>query len=220
MFLPRSDSKLALETALWEQGFDYAVAGIDEAGRGCCAGPVVAAAVVFTDPGRIPQGVDDSKKLSHSQRMALRELLLAEKSVIWAVGRVSPEEIDSSDILRSTWKAMRLALDGVRIHARYALVDGNPVQGLGMEYANIVKGDARSASIAAASIIAKTTRDMEILEAAGIYPQYEFELHKGYCTARHTELIRKFGPCPIHRRTFEPVKSILNPPELEQGFLF
>jgi len=217
-FLATGSTMLDFERAARLKGY-HAVAGIDEAGRGCCAGPVVAAAVFFTDPARIPADVNDSKQLTPLKRMAIREKLLADPSVRWATGIVPPDEIDRINILQATWKAMKLALQGVA-GADYALVDGNPVKGLHLPSESIVKGDARSASIAAASIIAKTTRDLIMDEAAKQYPDYAFEVHKGYCTALHTALIRKFGPCPVHRLTFEPVRSIVNPPELEQGELF
>lgn len=200
------------------EGFSC-IAGVDEAGRGCCAGPVVAAAVVFTDRSRIPAGINDSKQLTPKKRMELRALLLNDPTILTAIGEVHAEEIDSINILQATWKAMRLALEGIE-GADYALIDGNPVKGLHLPSRSIVKGDAKSASIAAASILAKTTRDLWIEAAAETYPDYAFEVHKGYCTALHTEKIKLHGPCPIHRKTFEPVKSILNPPDLVQDDLF
>ena len=214
-FLPGNSELLAHELK-WGGEFSF-IAGVDEAGRGCCAGPVCAAAVVFTDRSRIPAGVNDSKQLTHKQRMELRELILAEPSALAAVAMVDQDEIDRTDILRATWLAMRNAVLALPRPADFVLVDGNPVKGLPVPSENIVKGDAKSASIAAASILAKTSRDLFMLEAAKQYPQYQFEVHKGYCTRLHTDLIRKYGPCPLHRKTFEPVRSILNPPELEQG---
>ena len=214
-FLPGNSELLAHELK-WGGEFSF-IAGVDEAGRGCCAGPVCAAAVVFTDRSRIPAGVNDSKQLTHKQRMELRELILAEPSALTAVAMVDQDEIDRTDILRATWLAMRNAVLALPRPADFVLVDGNPVKGLPVPSENIVKGDAKSASIAAASILAKTARDLFMLEAAKQYPQYQFEVHKGYCTRLHTDLIRKYGPCPLHRKTFEPVRSILNPPELEQG---
>ena len=214
-FLPGNSELLAHELK-WGGEFSF-IAGVDEAGRGCCAGPVCAAAVVFTDRNRIPAGVNDSKQLTHKQRMELRELILAEPSALTAVAMVDQDEIDRTDILRATWLAMRNAVLALPRPADFVLVDGNPVQGLPVASESIVKGDAKSASIAAASILAKTSRDLFMMEAAKQYPQYRFEVHKGYCTKLHTDLIRKYGPCPLHRRTFEPVRSILNPPELEQS---
>ena len=214
-FLP-GNSELLVHERKWDGEFSF-VAGVDEAGRGCCAGPVCAAAVIFTDRSRIPAGVNDSKQLTHKQRMELREAILAEPSALTAVAMADQDEIDRTDILRATWLAMRNAVLGLPRPADFVLVDGNPVKGLPVPSENIVKGDAKSASIAAASILAKTSRDLFMLEAAKQYPQYKFEVHKGYCTKLHTDLIRQYGPCPLHRRTFEPVRSILNPPDTVQG---
>ena len=217
-FLPADTPMLDFEKEASSAGYSF-VAGVDEAGRGCCAGPVVAAAVVFTDRSRIPEGINDSKKLTPKKRMELRELLMNDPTILYAIGQVHAEEIDSINILQATWKAMRLALEGIS-EADFALIDGNPVKGLHLPSRSIVKGDAKSASIAAASILAKTTRDLWIEAAAEQYPDYAFEVHKGYCTPLHTERITLHGPCPIHRKTFEPVKSILNPPDLIQDDLF
>ena len=214
-YLP-GNSELLVHELKWDGEFSF-IAGVDEAGRGCCAGPVCAAAVIFTDRARIPDGVNDSKQLTHKQRMELREAILAEPSALTSVAMVDQDEIDRTDILRATWLAMRRAVLGLPRPADFVLVDGNPVQGLPVPSENIVKGDAKSASIAAASILAKTSRDLFMMEAAKQYPQYKFEVHKGYCTRLHTDLIRKYGPCPLHRKTFEPVRSILNPPDTVQG---
>ena len=214
-YLP-GNSELLVHELKWDGEFSF-IAGVDEAGRGCCAGPVCAAAVIFTDRARIPAGVNDSKQLTHKQRMELREAILAEPSALASVAMVDQDEIDRTDILRATWLAMRRAVLGLPRPADFVLVDGNPVQGLPVPSENIVKGDAKSASIAAASILAKTSRDLFMMEAAKQYPQYQFEVHKGYCTKLHTDLIRKYGPCPLHRKTFEPVRSILNPPDAVQG---
>ena len=214
-FLP-GNSELLVYEHKWDGEFSF-IAGVDEAGRGCCAGPVCAAAVIFTDRARIPAGVNDSKQLTHKQRMELREAILAEPTALTGVAMVDQDEIDRTDILRATWLAMRNAILALPRAADFALVDGNPVKGLPVPSESIVKGDAKSASIAAASILAKTSRDLFMLEAAKQYPQYQFEVHKGYCTKLHTDLIRQYGPCPLHRKTFEPVRSILNPPESVQG---
>ena len=214
-YLP-GNSELLVHELKWDGEFSF-IAGVDEAGRGCCAGPVCAAAVIFTDRSRIPAGVNDSKQLTHKQRMELREAILAEPSALTSVAMVDQDEIDRTDILRATWLAMRRAVLALPRPADFVLVDGNPVQGLPVPSENIVKGDAKSASIAAASILAKTSRDLFMMEAAKQYPQYRFEVHKGYCTKLHTDLIRKYGPCPLHRKTFEPVRSILNPPDTVQG---
>ena len=179
----------------------------------------MAAAVLFTDLTRIPDGVNDSKKLTHPQRMELRQRLISDPTIRRAVAMIHADEIDAINILQATWRAMAAALNGIE-GAQFALVDGNPVKGLSLPSRSIVKGDAKSASIAAASILAKTTRDLWMDEAAERYPDYAFEIHKGYCTALHTERIKIHGPCPIHRLTFEPVKSIVNPPEMVQDELF
>ena len=197
----RKEKLLACEKTKWAEGFSF-VAGVDEAGRGCMAGPVVAAALIFTDETKIPEGIDDSKKLTHEKRMFLREQLLAEKSIYWGVGVVSPEEIDQINILQATWKAMRLAVEALKIKADFILVDGNPVKGLPCPSLNIIKGDSSSLSIGAASILAKTHRDLLMEEAARLYPQYGFEIHKGYGTKAHYEALRNLGPSPIHRMTF------------------
>lgn len=218
-YLSLSDKLLAYESSIRSGEFSF-IAGIDEAGRGCLAGPVVAAAVVFTDFSKIPAGVNDSKALTHEKRMDLRQKLLSEPSVKWAVGIVSAEEIDQSDILRATWKAMRLAAEQLIPPAQFILVDGNPVKGLPLPSQNIVKGDANSASIAAASILAKTTRDAMMEEYEQAYPGYGFAEHKGYGTAQHLEALRTLGVTPIHRTTFEPVRLILHPPEYTQQDLF
>ncbi len=218
-FLSASDQLLVFESQFWNGEFSF-LAGIDEAGRGCLAGPVVAAAVVFTDHTRIPAGLNDSKQLTESRREELREQLLNEPSVKWGIGEVSAEEIDRSDILRATWKAMALAVAQVIPPAQFILVDGNPVHGLPLPSQNIVKGDARSASIAAASILAKTHRDHLMIRAAEEFPGYGFEIHKGYGTELHLNALKKLGVTPLHRKSFAPVHDILFPPEFTQQALF
>ena len=218
-FLSASDQLLVFESQFWNGEFSF-LAGIDEAGRGCLAGPVVAAAVVFTDHTRIPAGLNDSKQLTESRREELREQLLNEPSVKWGIGEVSAEEIDRSDILRATWKAMALAVAQVIPPAQFILVDGNPVHGLPLPSQNIVKGDARSASLAAASILAKTHRDHLMIRAAEEVPGYGFEIHKGYGTELHLNALKNLGVTPLHRKSFAPVHSILFPPEFTQQDLF
>lgn len=218
-FLSASDQLLVFESQFWNGEFSF-LAGIDEAGRGCLAGPVVAAAVVFTDHTRIPAGLNDSKQLTESRREELREQLLNEPSVKWGIGEVPAEEIDRSDILRATWKAMALAVAQVIPPAQFILVDGNPVHGLPLPSQNIVKGDARSASIAAASILAKTHRDHLMIRVAEEFPGYGFEIHKGYGTELHLNALKNLGVTPLHRKSFAPVHSILFPPEFTQQDLF
>ena len=216
-YLALSDKLLAYESSVRGGEFSF-IAGIDEAGRGCLAGPVVAAAVVFTDYKKIPAGVNDSKALSAEKREVLRQKIISEPSIKWAVGVVSAEKIDQSDILRATWKAMRLAVEQLIPPAQFILVDGNPVQGLPLPSQNIVKGDANSASIAAASILAKTARDDAMIELDRLYPEYGFAEHKGYGTAAHLEALRRLGPCPAHRKSFSPVREMLSPYEQTELF--
>ena len=216
--LARKEKLLAFEKIRWAEGFSF-VAGVDEAGRGCMAGPVVAAAVIFTDPAKIPPGIHDSKQMTENARMELRELLLAEPSVLHAVAEVSAEEIDRINILQATWKAMRLAVAQLP-QTQFILVDGNPVKGFELPSESIVKGDDRSLSIGAASILAKTHRDLLMKDFAETWPQYGFEVHKGYCTAAHIEAVKKYGPCPIHRLSYAPVQKILHPSDFVQPDLF
>lgn len=216
-YMSETDELLTYERCKWDEGFCF-VAGIDEAGRGCMAGPVTAATVIFTDRSRIPAGLNDSKKLTHSRRMELRELILSEPSILHAVADIHADEIDSCDILRATWRAMATALNALP-QTDFVLVDGNPVKGLSKPSLSIVKGDSKSASIAAASILAKTHRDLFMERATKEYPQYAFDVHKGYCTATHIELVKLHGVCPLHRKTYAPIKAILNPPEYIQDEL-
>lgn len=180
------------------------VCGCDEAGAGPLAGPVYAAAVVLPVGEDIP-GLNDSKKLTEKKREALFPVI-QERAVAWAVARVEAEEIDRTDILSARMKAMQLAIDGLGQEGVYALIDGNRDKGrsfaITTPHVCIVKGDSLSASIAAASVLAKVSRDHCMLELAREYPQYQFEKHKGYGTKLHYELLRAYGPSPIHRRTF------------------
>ena len=177
-----------------------AVCGIDEAGRGPLAGPVYAAAVVLPDGLDIP-GLNDSKKLTPKKRDRLFDIILDEAED-YCVASASEREIDDLNILQATFLAMNRAVQGLEKLPDYALVDGNKDPGLGIPTATIIKGDSRSMSIAAASILAKVSRDRYMLEMAKIYPQYHFEKHKGYGTRLHYEMLAKYGPCPIHRKTF------------------
>ena len=176
------------------------VCGIDEAGRGPLAGPVCAAAVILP-PDWEPAGLDDSKKLSASKREALYKEI-TEKAVSWAVAFASEKEIDEVNILQATFLAMRRALSGLDRAPDFALVDGNRDPGLGIPTRCEVKGDGRFACIAAASVLAKVSRDrfMDAMDEA--YPQYGFLRHKGYPTKAHCLALAQYGPCPIHRRSF------------------
>ena len=180
------------------------VCGCDEAGAGPLAGRVYAAAVILPGGLELPW-LNDSKQVTEKRREALFEQL-REKAVAWSVAWTEPEEIDRIDILNSRIKAMQLAIDALRPKADFALVDGNRDHGsiysITLEHQMIVKGDSLSYSVAAASVLAKVSRDRYMAEMATLYPEYEFERHKGYPTERHYELLREFGPCPIHRRSF------------------
>ena len=185
----------------------FFVAGVDEAGRGPLAGPLVVAAVIFEKGKNLPP-VNDSKKLSAKQREFLYDEIIS-----WAkkysIVELGVEEIDSLNILQATHKGMRMAVGSLEI-AQFALIDGLPVQNMPVPSKAIVKGDGKSASIAAASILAKVYRDRVMYKYSETYPDYGFAENKGYGTKRHMEAIAKHGPCPIHRKTFEPVKSLLN----------
>jgi len=183
----------------------WPVAGTDEAGRGPLAGPVVAAAVIL-DPKRIPEGLNDSKKLSASQREALYQVILREATV--SIASSSPRRIDLIDIRKASLDAMRRAVAGLDQEARHVLADGRDVPpGLICAGEAVVKGDARSVSIAAASIVAKVMRDRMMVRAGLVYPDYGFEVHAGYGTDRHRSAIVTHGPCPLHRMSFRPLKA-------------
>jgi len=181
-----------------------AVCGCDEAGAGPLAGAVYAAAVILPFGLEIP-GLNDSKKLTEKKREQLFPVI-QEQALAWAVAFVDVEEIDATDILSARMKAMQLAIDKLSVPADFALIDGNRDKGRSSAIVTphrcLIKGDSLSASIAAASILAKVSRDRSMLELAKEYPQYHFEKHKGYGTALHYEMLREFGPSPIHRRTF------------------
>lgn len=191
------------EREAMEQG-SRCVCGCDEAGAGPLAGPVYAAAVVLPYGLEIP-GLNDSKKLTEKKREALFPVIQAQ-ALAWSVASVSAEEIDATDILSARMKAMQLAIDGLPLPAEFALIDGNRDKGrsaaIRTEHRCVVKGDALSASIAAASILAKVSRDRYMVEMAERYPQYAFEQHKGYGTKLHYERLELYGPSPIHRLTF------------------
>ena len=182
-----------------EQGYT-AVCGVDEAGRGPLAGPVCAAAVILP-AGLVIEGVNDSKKLSEKKREELFPVI-CEKALAYGIGWADEREIDEINILQATFLAMQRALDKLAVKPDLALIDGNRAKDFGLPVRTIVKGDSLSASIAAASILAKVTRDrlMEQLDAQ--YPQYGFAVHKGYGTRRHYAALREYGPCELHRRTF------------------
>lgn len=192
-----------LEREAMSQG-SRAVCGCDEAGAGPLAGRVYAAAVILPD-GLELSWLNDSKQVTAKRRAVLYDQITAQ-AVSWSVAWVEPKEIDEIDILNSRMKAMQLAIDALEPKADFALIDGNRDHGslcvVTAPHRLVVKGDSLSVLIAAASILAKVRRDRYMEEMAELYPQYEFERHKGYPTKRHYECLREFGPCPIHRRTF------------------
>lgn len=188
-----------IERACWARGFQL-VCGADEAGAGPLAGAVYAAAVILPPELEIA-GLNDSKQLTEKKREALFPVI-QERAVAWAVAWADEGEIDAMNILNARLLAMERAIQKLSPAADYALIDGNRDRGITVPHETVVKGDSRSANIAAASILAKVSRDRYMLEMAQTYPEYEFEKHKGYPTKRHYELLRKYGPCPIHRRTF------------------
>jgi len=176
------------------------ICGCDEAGRGPLAGPVCGAAVILPR-GLVIEGLNDSKKLSEKRRDALYDRIRAE-ALAWAVVLIDAEEIDRINILVAALSAMKQASDSLELTPHHVLVDGNTTRLFGENATAVVKGDARSPNIAAASILAKVTRDRFMQQADGDYPGYGFALHKGYPTPAHYEAIRRLGPCPLHRKTF------------------
>ncbi len=192
-----------LERDCWAKGHDL-VCGCDEAGAGPLAGRVYAAAVILPRELAI-EGLNDSKKLTPKKRDQLYDVIV-EQAEAYSVAWVEAEEIDETDILSARMNAMQRAIDGLKVRPDFALIDGNRDHGkqgaVTTSHATVVKGDSLSASIAAASILAKVSRDRYMEEMAAEYPQYAFEQHKGYPTKLHYEKLRQYGPCPIHRRTF------------------
>lgn len=196
----RLTAMLSLEVRLWEQGFRV-IAGVDEAGRGPLAGPIVAAAVVLNAP---VQKLNDSKKLSEKQRLQLYEEIIHGGHAV-SISVWSAREIDEKGIQHANHGAMRNALGGLSPAPDYILVDGYRLSGLVQPTMQVIKGDARSLSIAAASIVAKVTRDTLMVELDALYPGYGFAKHKGYGTRAHLEALRRLGPCPEHRQSFAPL---------------
>ncbi len=193
------------EERIRAQGYS-AVCGVDEAGRGPLAGPVVAAAVILAPGTQLP-GVNDSKKLSEKKREQLFDYV-RENALAYGIGEASEAEIDEINILNATFLAMRRAIENMDAAADFALIDGNRVQGLDIPAECVIGGDAKVLSIAAASILAKVTRDRKMRQLAEEYPQYGFEKHKGYGTKAHYAAIEQYGVCPIHRRSF--LKKVLS----------
>jgi len=206
-------NRLAFERELWSKG-TLQVAGVDEAGCGPLAGPVVAAAVVLpshwlqTGLHSTLRGLNDSKQLTEEQREKYFATLTAHPEIRCGIARVDAEMIDQINILKAAHRAMGLALEQLQPPPEHILVDGRPVKSLRFPHTPLVKGDARSYSIAAASVLAKVTRDRIMLEYHRQYPAYGFAEHKGYGTPQHLAALAEHGPCPIHRRSFAPLKPV------------
>lgn len=196
---------LEFENIAYKKGY-VSVCGVDEAGRGPLAGPVCAAAVILPK-GKVIDGVNDSKKLTEKKRDILFDVIKSE-STAYGIGWASVEEIEEINILNAAMLAMKRAVEQLPTPADFAYIDGNKMPDLSIPCEAIVKGDARSMSVAAASILAKVSRDKLMIEYAKEYPQYHFEKHKGYGTVVHREAILEYGPCPIHRMSF--LKKIIN----------
>jgi len=195
---------LEIENSYYSRGYNY-IAGVDEAGRGPLAGPVYAAAVIFSKDTYIPE-INDSKKLSEKKREELFDVI-TQKAISYAIVSVDEKEIDRINILAATLKCFNLAVSSLKVTPDIALIDGNRVGEMPVECETVVKGDARSMSIAAASILAKVARDRYITEIGERYPEYNFQKHKGYGTKEHLEAIATYGPSPVHRLTFKGVKE-------------
>ena len=195
---------LDFENLAYAKGYN-SVCGVDEAGRGPLAGPVCAAAVILPE-GMLLEGVNDSKKLTEKKREKLFDVI-TESAVAYSIAFATVEEIEEINILNATMLAMKRAVEGLSVPADFAYIDGNRTPDLKIPSEYIIKGDARSMSVAAASILAKVSRDRLLLEYAKLYPEYHFEKHKGYGTKLHTDMIKEFGPTPVHRMSF--LKNIL-----------
>lgn len=195
-----------------QMGLDFAlveelVAGVDEVGRGPLCGPVVTAAVIL-DPRQPIIGLNDSKKLTEARREALFDEICA-KALAWCIGRADVEEIDRLNILHATMLAMQRAVEGLSVTPKLALIDGNRCPVLSVPSAPVIQGDALVPAIAAASILAKVSRDREMCALDLCYPGYGFSAHKGYATTVHLDALQRLGPTPIHRRSFAPVRDLL-----------
>lgn len=196
---------LSYEKEALSKGYK-SICGVDEAGRGPLAGPVCAAAVILPE-NTIIEGVNDSKKLSEKKRESLFDVI-KEQALSYSIAFASVEEIEEINILNATMLAMKRAVEGLDVKADYAMIDGNRLPDLSIDSEFIIKGDAKSMSIACASILAKVSRDRLLYKYAEEYPEYLFNKHKGYGTKAHVEAIKKYGPCPYHRLSF--LKKILN----------
>jgi len=193
------------ERELRPEGIAF-IAGVDEVGRGCWAGPVFAAAVILPD-GLKHRHLIDSKLLIAEYREELNQFLCDHAEVHWSIGIASTEEIETHNILGASLLAMRRAVEGLRVQPELCLIDGNQKAGLGCQEITVIAGDGRCPSIAAASVIAKVARDKAMRDLAALYPAYGLENHKGYGTPEHARALTLHGPCPIHRRTFKPIRD-------------
>jgi ribonuclease HII len=205
--------RLSYERQFWQQGLSC-VAGVDEAGCGPLAGPVVAAAVMFPSSwleqglwGKL-RGLNDSKQLDAQQREKYFSAITAHPGIRYSIAHADVETIDRINIRQAAWRAMSLALDGLQPRPQHALIDGLRIKWLSYPHTALVDGDCKSYSIAAASVLAKVTRDRMMQEFDRLYPGYGFAEHKGYATPQHLAAIIRHGPCPIHRRTFAPFRPI------------
>ena len=203
----RLESLSIHENRLRKEGF-LLVAGVDEAGRGPLAGPVVAAACILPQNALIPK-LNDSKQLSAAERDALFDQIVQLPQILFGIGIADAETIDRINILQATFLAMQRAVAALQKKPDYLLIDGNQLPSFEIPREALVEGDAKSVSIAAASILAKVTRDRMLEEFDAKYPAYGFRQHKGYATEQHLNALRDHGPCPIHRKSFEPIKSML-----------
>ncbi len=200
------EDTLYFERLFQEQGFEL-VAGADEVGRGCLAGPVVAAAVILPKVFHL-DGLTDSKKLSKDQRQSLVPEI-KRQALSFSIASISPEVIDRINILQASLRAMALAVEGLAMQPHAVLIDGNQPVPVSIPQKTVVRGDSRSISIAAASVVAKVHRDGLMEELDSRYPEYQFARHKGYATAVHRQALRSHGPCPLHRKTFRGVKEYI-----------
>lgn len=194
-----AESMWEIEDSFYTQGYKV-ICGVDEAGRGPLAGPVCAAAVILPEHLEIP-GLTDSKKLTDKKRRALFPVI-QEQAIAFGIGFASEQEIDEINILQATFLAMRRAMELLKVRPDLALIDGNRETDFGLPVHTVIKGDSLSLNIAAASVLAKVSRDDVMLRLAETYPAYGFDIHKGYGTRAHYEALEKFGPCPIHRKSF------------------
>lgn len=207
-----SEPYLHIESRLWRSGFSF-IAGCDEAGRGPLAGPVTAGACILPRHVRFPS-IKDSKQLSEEELLSIYNELIDNPRVIWAVSVVDHLMIDKLNILRATMLAMKQAIESLSQAPDFVLIDGRDAPPVSCPFQTVIKGDSQSQSIAAASILAKVTRDRLMVEYDALFPGYGFAAHKGYGTKEHLDALEKLGPCPIHRKTFAPVTANSEQPQL------